>query len=98
MTNYTRNPSIFDEIAGSREACSDKNCLWCQKTLVQLRNPTIHYRQVVVMYDFDAEQEYELQLSAGDIVKKVSQIDENWYFGSFKGKSGYFPVSFATID
>lgn len=50
------------------------------------------------MYDFDAEQDYELQLSAGDVVQNVSQIDENWHFGSFRGKSGYFPVSFASIE
>ena len=50
------------------------------------------------MHDFEAENDYELQLSAGDVVKNVSQIDENWYFGTLKENSGYFPVSFVHVE
>ena len=49
------------------------------------------------LYDFEAESAGELGFKEGDIIMLRSQVDENWYDGEFKGKSGYFPVNYVSI-
>jgi endophilin-A len=49
------------------------------------------------LYDFDAENPAELSFKEGDIILLKTQIDENWYEGTVKGRTGYFPVTYVTI-
>ena len=49
------------------------------------------------LYDFEAESAGELGFKEGDVIMLKSQVDENWYDGSFNGKSGYFPVNYVSI-
>ena len=49
------------------------------------------------MYDFEAESAGELGFKEGDIIHLRNQVDENWYDGELRGKSGYFPVNFVTV-
>ena len=49
------------------------------------------------MYDFDAENPAELSFKEGDVILLKSQIDSNWYEGMLNGRTGYFPVSYASI-
>ncbi|CAG9533350.1 unnamed protein product [Cercopithifilaria johnstoni] len=49
------------------------------------------------LYDFEAQNEAELDFKEGDVIDLISQIDENWYEGSLLGKTGYFPISYVHV-
>ncbi|OTF80122.1 endophilin-A-like protein [Euroglyphus maynei] len=49
------------------------------------------------LYDFDAENENELNFKEGDIIQLITQVDENWYEGSVNGRTGLFPVSYVQV-
>lgn len=39
----------------------------------------------------------ELGLRAGDIVSMVEQVDSEWYRGTCKGSTGFFPVNYVNV-
>nr|XP_027197762.1 endophilin-A-like isoform X2 [Dermatophagoides pteronyssinus] len=49
------------------------------------------------LYDFDAENENELNFKEGDIIQLVTKVDDNWYEGSINGRTGLFPVSYVQV-
>ncbi|XP_047671613.1 SH3 domain-containing protein 19 isoform X2 [Tachysurus fulvidraco] len=53
--------------------------------------------QVQALYDFTPEGPGELGLKAGDILNNVEQIDDEWYLGSSKGITGFFPINYVKI-
>ncbi|XP_064870589.1 SH3 domain-containing protein 19-like, partial [Oncorhynchus nerka] len=52
--------------------------------------------QVQVLHDFTPGSR-ELGLREGDVVTNVEQVDSEWYRGSCRGSSGFFPVSYVKV-
>ena len=50
------------------------------------------------LYDFEAENEEELDFKEGDMIKLVARLDDNWLQGELYGKQGRFPVSYVQIQ
>lgn len=50
-----------------------------------------------VTFDYDAENDDELTLKEGDIVKVLNQEEEGWWKGELNGKIGVFPANFVEL-
>lgn len=52
---------------------------------------------VLVEFDYDAEQEDELTIKVGDIIKNVQMSEGGWWEGELNGKKGMFPDNFVKV-
>ncbi len=50
-----------------------------------------------VTFDYDAENNDELSLKEGDMVKVLDQEEEGWWKGELNGKIGVFPSNFVEL-
>uniref|UniRef100_A0A671M7R7 SH3 domain containing 19 n=1 Tax=Sinocyclocheilus anshuiensis TaxID=1608454 RepID=A0A671M7R7_9TELE len=46
------------------------------------------------LYDFTPEGPGELVLKAGDVVSNVEQLDSEWYMGTCRNITGFFPINY----
>lgn len=49
------------------------------------------------MFALYTEGPGELGLRAGDVVTGVEQVDGQWYRGTCRGSTGFFPISFVKV-
>ncbi|TNN89580.1 SH3 domain-containing protein 19 [Liparis tanakae] len=53
--------------------------------------------EVQAIHDFNPVGEGELGLRAGDVVTMVEQVDGDWYRGTCKGSTGFFPTNYVKV-
>lgn len=49
------------------------------------------------LYDFEAENDEELEFKEGQMIKLVTRLDDNWLEGELNNKRGRFPISYVEI-
>ncbi|VDM32323.1 unnamed protein product [Hydatigera taeniaeformis] len=49
------------------------------------------------LYQFEAENDTELEFSEGEVIQLIRQVDENWYEGRLNNKEGFFPVNYVEV-
>ncbi|XP_074539580.1 SH3 domain-containing protein 19 isoform X2 [Halichoeres trimaculatus] len=53
--------------------------------------------KVQAVYDFSPAGPGELGLRAGDVVTMVEQVDSEWYRGTCRGSTGFFPINHVKV-
>ncbi|XP_062992086.1 SH3 domain-containing protein 19 isoform X2 [Elgaria multicarinata webbii] len=53
--------------------------------------------QAIVLHDFPAEHTDDLDLYSGETVYLLEKIDDEWYRGKCKNRTGIFPASFVKV-
>ncbi|XP_069386039.1 SH3 domain-containing protein 19 isoform X2 [Paralichthys olivaceus] len=56
-----------------------------------------HGLKVQVIHDFIPEGPGELGLRKGDVVTMVEPVNDEWYKGTCRGSSGFFPVNYVKV-
>ncbi|XP_071359657.1 SH3 domain-containing protein 19 isoform X2 [Trachinotus anak] len=56
-----------------------------------------HGQKVKAIHDFIPEGPGELGLRAGDVVTMVEQVDSEWYRGTCRGSTGFFPINYVKV-
>ncbi|KAM9840157.1 CD2-associated protein [Aulostomus maculatus] len=51
-------------------------------------------RQCKVLFDYQPQNEDELELKVGEIIDIIEEVEEGWWSGIFNSKSGLFPSNF----
>uniref|UniRef100_A0A3Q3D8T4 Osteoclast-stimulating factor 1 n=1 Tax=Hippocampus comes TaxID=109280 RepID=A0A3Q3D8T4_HIPCM len=52
------------------------------------------FRQCKVLFEYQPQNEDELELKVGDILEITEEVEEGWWSGVINGKSGLFPSNF----
>ena len=52
---------------------------------------------VIADYAYTAQEEDELTLKVGDIIRNVAKEEGGWWRGSLDGKEGVFPDNFVKV-
>ncbi|TPX62229.1 hypothetical protein SpCBS45565_g07069 [Spizellomyces sp. 'palustris'] len=52
---------------------------------------------MVATADFEPLEEDDLGFRTGDLIAVIEDVDENWYKGTLRGKTGIFPKSFVQV-
>ena len=60
--------------------------------------PTTHTRSAVVLHDFAAQADGDLDLQQGQVVQVLEQVDDDWLRGQIDHREGIFPASFVQIN
>ncbi|KAM3864791.1 SH3 domain-containing protein 19 [Diretmus argenteus] len=53
--------------------------------------------KVQAIHDFTPEGAGELGLKVGDVVNMVEQVNSDWYRGSCRGSTGFFPINYVKV-
>lgn len=68
--------------------------------LVAHPQPGIHAsgQRALVQYDYDKNEDNEVELKEGDYVTNIEMVDEDWWMGQNKyGESGLFPSNYVEL-
>ena len=53
--------------------------------------------EAVVTYNYAAQQEDELTLKVGDVIRGIVKMDGGWWKGVLNGRKGVFPDNFVKV-
>lgn len=58
----------------------------------------LHTVEAVVEFDYEAQQDDELSLTAGDIIVNIRRDEGGWWEGELGGRRGLFPDNFVRVS
>ncbi|XP_037087792.1 SH3 domain-containing protein 19-like [Pollicipes pollicipes] len=54
--------------------------------------------RAMALYDFTAEEQYDLGFKAGDLVLVMGKLNDDWGYGTRRQRSGQFPLVYVDVD
>ena len=51
----------------------------------------------VARFDYEADEPDDLNFAAGNVIRLVERVNDEWLRGELSGKTGVFPISFVEI-
>ncbi|XP_022080388.1 protein enhancer of sevenless 2B-like isoform X1 [Acanthaster planci] len=98
---HTTQKQHYDSIQG---ACGSngiagqfqqKQSQWGKVAQQKVMKPPVDLKpRVKAMYDFEPQDDNELELRAGDIVEVLDNSDHDWWYGKLRMKKGLFPSTY----
>lgn len=82
--SYVETEKLYESICGDDHTSYQNGGLYGNQEMFS----------VVAKYDFEARNHEELSFPQGGIIIIIKDIDDDWYEGSFEGKTGLFPKSY----
>jgi len=58
---------------------------------------TISQPTCQALYDFEPENSGELGFKEGDMIILKQKVDDNWFEGTFQGRTGFFPINYVSV-
>jgi hypothetical protein len=55
-----------------------------------------YFRRLKALFSYSPEQDDELSLAVGDVIDFISEVEEGWWKGQLKGRTGIFPSNFVS--
>ena len=55
---------------------------------------SVNNQNYVAAYDFQPQEEGEIELKRGDPIRMLDQSDSNWWKGEVRGNIGLFPATY----
>lgn len=49
---------------------------------------------MIAAFDFEPQEDGELRLRKGDVIRVLDKSDANWWKGECQGRTGMFPVPY----
>lgn len=95
--DLTEEPSGHDPARAAGEAAAAASFGTEQVTHPQLE---VHGsgQRALVQYDYDKNEDNEVELKEGDYVTNIEMVDEDWWMGQNKyGESGLFPSNYVEL-
>jgi len=86
----TNHASAFS--SGFNSGVASPNRYTPNSTPTKLSQPSCQ-----ALYDFEPENSGELGFKEGDVITLKQKVDDNWYEGTFQGKTGFFPINYVNV-
>jgi len=86
----TNHASAFS--SGFNSGVASPNRYTPSSTPTKLSQPSCQ-----ALYDFEPENAGELGFKEGDVITLKQKVDDNWYEGTFQGKTGFFPINYVNV-
>ncbi|KAH9502294.1 Sex muscle abnormal protein 5 [Bulinus truncatus] len=84
--------SVFMSINQLVERYRSENVSGDPRKIIYLRD--IKQEMYEAMYDFTPNNQEELALKKGDIIRLLAKSDPNWWEGEVNGRTGFFPKNY----
>jgi len=91
-SSYGHDENLYDSAEPARDSYAQDD-----QEIYQDTAGSGGHQYAVALYDYQAADDDELTFDPDDIITDLEFIDEGWWRGSCKGRSGLFPSNYVEL-